>query len=423
MAVRRMTALAAGALVVAALGAHGGSWLVERWAAEMVAGAQPLPPPPSSDPDDTSLRGLLRRLRGRDFTGLQQLFTDAAARARGDVREEPGLTVALNAFRIADPTLRPLLDRWVAAFPRSWPPLLVRSGYLESVAGDRRGGGWAKGSTREQTDELHAFLRESMRDASAAIALQPDLADAHGILIGTARRLAGPPACVTIAARGLAQVPASFEIRRRLMTCLQPRWGGSHAAMDAVAEEAQQHVKENPRLAFLRGYADLDRSTTARAKHRLPDALAAIDRALAHGRHWEFLAERADVLRRLGQAAEALRDLDAALVQRPQMPDLLEDRIRVLQTLGRAREVRGVAALLREVDPTTSVGGTVEEPDDARRLAVDGYARYQAGRYGERAERSASRSAPRYRAAGGRGTAARTGRAAPPTPVGAAGAR
>ena len=87
---------------------------------------------------------------------------------------------------------------------------------------------------------------------------------------------------------------------------------------------------QNPRLALLPGYVDLDLARTAREDKRNDEALAAIDRACQLGEHWEFLAERARIQVARGKLDEALKDVEAAERLRPGHPEALERLVSVL---------------------------------------------------------------------------------------------
>lgn len=126
--------------------------------------------------------------------------------------------------------------------------------------------------------------------------------------------------------RAEAACPTCFTWRAQYMRRLQPRWGGSYARMDAFARQAP--VADNPMLALLAGYADLDRSEMAWQDAQADTALAAIERACAIGEHAPFLRERAAVLRRKGRPELSLRDLTRAIELRPGDPALRFERAR-----------------------------------------------------------------------------------------------
>jgi hypothetical protein len=103
----------------------------------------------------------------------------------------------------------------------------------------------------QQFARMRAFFGQGATEARAALALNPKLAWACGLLVEQQKGEAGPGACVQAGQSALEQIPASYEIRIRVMLCLEPRWGGSYQAMDWFARQAQTFVHQNPRLVVL----------------------------------------------------------------------------------------------------------------------------------------------------------------------------
>jgi tetratricopeptide (TPR) repeat protein len=115
--------------------------------------------------------------------------------------------------------------------------------------------------------------------------------------------------------------PACFQVRVVYQFSLEPRWGGSYAAMAAAALAANSAL--NPRFKVLPGYVDRDRAQNANRANDLEQALTLIEGACARGDDAEFLLEKGAILVRRKQEALAIAAFSRALELRPQRPDLL----------------------------------------------------------------------------------------------------
>jgi tetratricopeptide (TPR) repeat protein len=157
-------------------------------------------------------------------------------------------------------------------------------------------------------------------------------------------------ACLTLAERALAIEPNSARIRFSLAYCLRPRWGGSYAAIEAIAEEAQTRIAANPNLAALRGMVAWDRGTLL-DEDDAEKAITLFTEALRSGEYFEFYADRARELKREKRHTEALADLANALALRPEEPDTLAIRARTFSALGRYRDAVADVRLIAELEP------------------------------------------------------------------------
>jgi tetratricopeptide (TPR) repeat protein len=139
------------------------------------------------------------------------------------------------------------------------------------------------------------------------------------------------------------------------MFCLLPRWGGSYAAMDAFADEAQEYAEENPRLEHLLGYAAWDRADVALYQEKDPVAARGYIRsALIHGDEYDFYDILSEIEMREDHWREALDDVDRALELAPALPDLLVNRAYVLDALNRRGAASADVELVVRLDPTNT---------------------------------------------------------------------
>jgi len=310
----------------------------------------PTSPPPVQAAPGSRLEAQ-RLLRARDFPSLTRLVEAKEVRAEADVQHEDGIAHVVNAFNVADPALTRLLDEWVASNPESYAPWLARAQHLIAVAYDLRGGNYGNETSNQQFRDMDEVLRKAIADTGEALKRNAKLTHAYVLLIVMARTKGDQQACLGLADRAFAFAPASYAVRSAVACCLLPRWGGSYGALEAFAKESQGHLVENARLKALLGFVDWDRGRVAVQDQHYDQAVSLFTHALEAGDHWQFYESRADAESRQRRYTDALADVANALALRPEEPDVLVLRARVLAALGRRREALPDVMLVAEIDP------------------------------------------------------------------------
>jgi tetratricopeptide (TPR) repeat protein len=309
---------------------------------------------------------VIAQLRARRFDQLETLLEASRKAALEDPARELDFEIAFLAFRIGDPGARAHLDAWVAAKPRSWAARLARGRYLSRQAYIARGGGLSRETTEKQFSAMRELLSTARRDIDAALQLEPRLTEAYTLLIDQASsEQADPQVCRDLAAKAFAFAPGNLRIWERLLSCLEPRWGGSRRELQAAIAESQKDARRNPRLLALRGWLDGDQAWSAgiaageareskkeaERKQALELAARLWGQALGYGGHWTYYKGRADNLVRLERYAEACADVTRALELLPEDPELLLDRAACNHGLGRYEQAKNDLLQARELDP------------------------------------------------------------------------
>lgn len=310
----------------------------------------------SGTPAPVSVRRLevLGHLRNGRFEQLGTLLEAARRAALQDSARELDFEIAFRAFRIGDTSARAQLDAWVAAHPRSWAARLARGRYLGRQAWIARGSNLASATTPQQFDNFQEVLQLSLKDVEMALQLEPKLTEAYTILIDQAGQGTSQD-CHNLADKAFGFAPANFRIWERLLSCLQPRWGGSRPEIQNAVAAAQRLADKNPRLAVFRGWLDADQAWSAllgepTAKD-LEQALAFWNKALSYGEHWLYYDGRSDLLHSLRRYEESYADSNRALELLPDDPELLLDRVRSGTALGRFEQAKKDLLLARQIDP------------------------------------------------------------------------
>ncbi len=325
--------------------------------------------------DRVALRRMLSEGRyaelDRTFEALQDAF-------EADPRCEFWPSDAADAFAIPDPALDAALDAWTVLSPRSFAPLLARAAHRVRVGFARRGGHYVAQTHADDFAAMEEAFAQARPDIEAALRIRPKLVAARRFQVHIfMTQSAEKPNLMRALSAGLDECPQCLLIRVTAILALRPRWGGSHDEMVALAREAP--VAQNPRLGVLAGYVDYDHSDTLQEAKDFGGALAAIDRALAHGEHWDFLEQRASILDDTGDREAARRAINRAVELRPGVADLVTQR--AVYTY-RLKDYEGAARDLMEglrLDPTDSWGRWLF-PKIVQALTYEGWEAYKAGR-------------------------------------------
>ncbi len=259
-----------------------------------------------------------------------------------------------GAFATSDPAVAAPLDAWVAAMPDSWAALTARGLYRERT-------GWLLRGTRlarETGEKRFAGMREQFAlaevDLRAAIGRNPHITPAHAALISMAMATGRMGELEDLLAAGLEAEPASYNIRNTYLGSLEPKWGGSEAAMAAFVEASMKWLHKNPGLKALEaGY----RSREIHKYHhrgRYEEARAVLDKILAEWVNASLLVERGLMHFRLRGYDSAMADYRKALGYAPHWPYALQHRARLLARLNRNDEAlrdHDLAVQLEPLDP------------------------------------------------------------------------
>jgi tetratricopeptide (TPR) repeat protein len=327
------------------------------WVAASIPPIMRGPLKPLTPPLTANRLELLSDLRARRFDALDAKLKGYEEQAERDVTQEANARLALEAFDNSDQGLDPLLEQWVKRSPGSYSAHLAWATLLFTRGGEARGDKWASQTTEQQFARMRAFFVQGAREARAALALNPKLAWAYGLLLEQQKGEAGPGACLQAGQSALRQIPASYEIRARVMSCLEPRWGGSYRAMDWFAHEAQSFAHQNPRLVALKGLADFDRADRLSANSQYVPAIVLLTHVIAvDGDHAAFYRARGDAFNSMERYADAIEDLRRADQLWPQYPPTLELLANVMLRAGKYQDG------LNAINLAIQIGGP--RPDD-----------------------------------------------------------
>jgi tetratricopeptide (TPR) repeat protein len=152
-----------------------------------------------------------------------------------------------------------------------------------------------------------------------------------------------------------------------------PNWGGSLAAMRALADDAQRFADRNPKLRKLLGNADVQQGHALRLEGRYADAEALYRRALSHGDDHDWYDALARCLQAAGKWQALLQVSDEWNAALDQVGAQVWRGIALVQ-LGRPEEALAAYEIALRVDP-----------ENARTLELHAAALRRLGRFADAA--------------------------------------
>lgn len=156
--------------------------------------------------------------------------------------------IYLKAFDNGSFDIRPTLDAWKRQSPNSAFAWAASGTAYVAMAAKARGGDYIQQTPESNIRSMENLLAEAAADLRHAIRLDPKLTPAYTALIHAAsmdQSVADPQ---TVIRQALAAAPDDYSIYYWAMGAMEPKWGGSLAAMDALSREAQTHAMANPML-------------------------------------------------------------------------------------------------------------------------------------------------------------------------------
>jgi tetratricopeptide (TPR) repeat protein len=276
--------------------------------------------PAASESAYQDVRRLQSLLQARQFETLTALLEARQAAFEADFRLETTMVDSFDPLVPMQIDGAALLDEWVRQMPQSWVPYIARGFYFENQGWRNRGAKWASETSGTQVESMMDSFAHASRDFETALRLNRQLVVAYQQLISMAK--AGSDKhnrSMEFLKQALAVCPRCLEVRRQYMVWLEPRWGGSHAAMQRFAEESQ--ASANPHLQILLGSSYWDQGNLARSEKNYESAVRLYTQALAAGEYWAFYYDRGLALSNLKRYREAQADLDRAIALRPGKAD------------------------------------------------------------------------------------------------------
>jgi tetratricopeptide (TPR) repeat protein len=248
---------------------------------------------------------LVDALRARRFAAVAEPLAAIQAKVAEGNCSDRWLGVSFGVFENTEPAIATALDDWIKTEPRSALARAARGKYRFQRAWHNRGTRASRETPPEQFRAMEQLFEDAARDLRDAIDLDSRLTPAYETLIELASASRGPLQEQAIYRRAMEVAPHSYLVRRIVLKCLEPKWGGSLDAIDRYLSDTRRYEGRDPELRLLRSYRFVTEADMLRRAGRLEEALARADAALANGDFVNAHVERAWTLAALGRVDEA----------------------------------------------------------------------------------------------------------------------
>lgn len=251
-----------------------------------------------------------------DFAALDARLNAVQQRYERNGGSEKALHASFGFFGDLRPEIGSageVLTAWVERYPRSYAARLARGIHYIELGLEARGTAYAGKTTDEQFEAMEDWFHLGRDDLAASLELARKPLLSH-IWLMTAAMRSGPRGEVRrLYDTAVAYAPRSLELRLLYMTSLEPRWGGSHEAMESFAEQSRAALGPGSALNRLRARIVADRAYGLKDAKRFQAAHDQISQAMALYDGRGYRCARAELRAELDRWTEALQDMAVAL--------------------------------------------------------------------------------------------------------------
>lgn len=305
---------------------------------------------PHNRPDALKLIALLKE---ENYAKLNTMISARSAAYKKDLTEEANFALVMFSLGNNDPSHEALMTEWIAQYPDSYIPYLVRGSYYIKLGYAWRGTGSSAKTSDEQSAKYHFYHDKAYLDLRQSIELEPT-AQAYSELISLSSRALQGETRQGLFARGLSILPGSYELRKAYLHKLTPRWGGSYEQINEVLRDIHQHLEANPALKPLLAYMHYEKTYKLKREGSYRAAINQMDKALGYGEKSWYFTERGVSYFLLKDYENALLDFNRALQNYPHSASALEWRASIYVKLERYEEAMDDLDLAAKLEPYNS---------------------------------------------------------------------
>ena len=257
--------------------------------------------PRVSAADKKALRSLLAT---GQFARLEDELEKYRLMATQDIGTgEAALIQAYQSFSVDSIQNSIQLNAWAHERPQSHQAYTARAYYHLHAALSPRGTEFRP----EKSGRSSRSLELASTDARIALRIQPQNAAPYRVLIDVSRNGQGAP-LRDVVAEAVKAFPADFNLHAQALEALQPLSADNYDLMKSLAQDAQKHTSQNPRLRVLMGYPSWAAGNVLAAVGKHASAMDAYTLALSYGDHADFFMARSRTAMAAGQYGVAVAD-------------------------------------------------------------------------------------------------------------------
>jgi len=303
---------------------------------------------------DPVQRHIITLLEQRNYAELERLLGGYQRAFEEEQSTSARLENAFLAFRRVPGSAESALNEWVKKYPSSYVALAGRGSFYYSRGLEARGTAFIKDTPEENIRAMRSHLERARIDLERSLGLTQRPYLSRLTLMSIARISGNRRGARTQYLEAVKLAPQSVELRLAHMTTLEPRWGGSHAEMEAHLAESRSQLRDPSAADRLAARIPAYRAHERQQAKDFAQALKRYDEAIGLYASAGTLCERSYVLSELKRDAEAFADVKLALSKARDDRYCLERAVAAASGASNADEAIGVLSLVIEVDPGSS---------------------------------------------------------------------
>lgn len=302
-----------------------------------------------SDPIQT--RSVLRvMLEARQFKELDQFLNNLTKRYLAGQVPERAFFETYRLFEAGIPEHGVLLDNWNQSFPDSPAALVARGTFNKALGWYHRGNRFSKKTPKSRFSNIRRYFKRAESDLIRATELQPANPMPYERLIGVYAAGGKRTKQADIFRKAIEAAGPSYNVFFKQLIFSQRKWGGSLAAVEALASAIEKHWPQLSELTPLWHFGTHIRSMRLQDNDKPLQALQLHDKA-QFGSNPYFSDQRGQILYDLKQFEDVIKELDKALAVSPMRLDSLEYKASALWRLKRMGESDQVWAQALDLEP------------------------------------------------------------------------
>lgn len=295
----------------------------------------------------------------RDFDALERLFAAHQSRFDQDPATVDALEYAYAAFDHLPADAEATLGEWIAKMPASYTARTARGRFYLGRGLEARGTDLISATPKANIRTMQAQLAKAKADLDASVPLTAKPYVSHLSLIELYQVNGTREQAQQAYDAAVRLAPQNLRLRQMWMSILEPRWGGSLAAMEAYAAESARQLSNPADAAKLALRVAHYRALELSRARDWAKALLAYDDATKLQATADLLCERSYILSNMKRHAEAFADAKRGH-QLDRGNRYCHDRL--VRAVGHIDDWKDIIALMSSIiDADPAMGGAFRE--------------------------------------------------------------
>lgn len=302
----------------------------------------------SAGPDEMLLQ---QALIAGHYGAVERELNDLQRGYLAGVHNDWLVDYAFRSFATTNPQVGKQLSLWVKRRPHSAIAHAAEGIYQENLGWMMRGTQWAQDTSDTQFMNMERHFKLAYGELEEATKLDPLLSVAYAHLVRMYKAFATREARTELFKEAIAHCGNSFAIRYEYLYSLQPRWGGSIAAIrQFIADDAEDRMDDES-VATLHGFADYALGQDLIIEGKYDEAIEHYNKALTNNKFALYYIARGYALSKSLKFEQSDRDYIDALASEPHYSQALEGKANNDIAMGKLATARSDVDTALQVDP------------------------------------------------------------------------